>query len=197
MTALPLILALDISKTCTGVAFGRVGETPRFLSIKGDDLTVPKAMKRLGSWVFDYCKTEKPDALYYEAPLAIIPGEYDPEEQRVKARGNPNTTIALAKMTGVVEFVAELRGIPFHTARVSTVRKSFVGQGYPRNPKRHVKLLCREIGWSPANGDEADAGAVWYWACLQVAPRHAMLVTPMQQRKITSIMEGGQLSVVA
>jgi hypothetical protein len=189
----PLILALDVSKTLTGCAYGRAGETPRFHSIKGADIETAAAMAKLGGWLIDFIKVNRPDWLYYEAALNIIPGEYDEESGKVKAKGNPQTTIALAKMSGVVEFVAEMKHLRWRTGKVQTVRKTFVGMGYPDNPKRHVKAMCSELGWSPKNGDEADAGALWAWACIQVAPSQAQIVTPMQHRKVASLMESARL----
>lgn len=187
MTA-PLILALDISKTNTGIAFGRPGERPTLLSIAGKETDAAGAMAKLGTWLIEFCRVNKPDWLYYEAALGIIPGEYDPEEKRVKAKGNPQTTITLAKMTGVVEFVAEMKRIRWRTGKVQTVRKTFVGHGYPQNPKKHVKAMCVELGWTPKNTDEADAAALWSWACIQVAPSQAQIVTPMQHRKVAALM---------
>ncbi|MCV9940943.1 hypothetical protein OIU35_31720 [Boseaceae bacterium BT-24-1] len=185
---LPLVLALDISKTCTGIAFGRPGERPTLLSINGSEIDAAAAMAKLGTWLIEFCRVSRPDWLYYEAALNIIPGEYDAEEQRVKAKGNPQTTITLAKMTGVVEFIAEMKHIRWRTANVQTVRKNFLGSGRPDQPKKHVKAMCLELGWTPKNTDESDAAAVWSWACIQVAPSQAQIVTPMQHRKVAAQM---------
>lgn len=190
MTA-PLILALDISKSNTGVAYGRVGAVPRFLSIKGADIDSTAAMMKLGHWLIEWTKVEKPDWLYFEAginPGAFV-GEYDEQRGKVRMTSNPQTTITLSKMIGVVEFVAGMKHIPTRTANVQTARKSFLGKGRPHNPKKHARAMCDLLGWPAKNGDEADAAAVWYWAALQVAPRAAMLVTPMQQQKIISQMD--------
>lgn len=184
----PLILALDISKTKTGIAFGRAGEKPTLLSIDGKDDDAAGAMAKLGKWLIDFIKVSRPDWLYYEAALGIIPAEYDEETGKVRAKGNPQTTITLAKMTGVVEFVAAMKGIRCRTAHVQTVRKAFLGNGRPDQPKKYVKAMCRELGWTPANTDEADAACVWAWAAIQVAPQRAQIVTPMQQHKVKAQM---------
>jgi hypothetical protein len=188
-TALPLILALDISKRCTGVCWGRIGEAPRFMSIRGADMTDEAAMMRLGRWLIDFTKTTKPDWIWYEAALSIIPGEYDAEKGRVVSKGNPQTVITLAKMTAVVEFVAGMKAIQRRSANVQTARKVVLGQGRPREPKKLAMAMCKELGWSPKNEDEADAGIVWQYACLQVKPHAAAIITPMMQQRVASHAE--------
>lgn len=172
MTA-PLILALDISKSCTGVAHGRAGETPRFLSIVGKEMDDIAAMMKLGTWLIEFTKVNRPDWIFYEAPI-----------DRVVS--SAHTTIVLAKMTGVVEFIAGMKKIPHRKANVQTVRVSFLGQGRPEDPKHHAKLMCEALGWAPKNLDEADAGAGWYHACLQVGKGQATYVTPMLKAKIAA-----------
>lgn len=190
MTA-PLILALDISKTNTGCAWGRAGETPRFLSLPGKDIDATDAMKKLGGWLIDWTKVNRPDWLFFEAGInpAAFMGDYDADKGRVRMTSNPQTTITLAKMIGVVEFVAGMKHIQTRTANVQTVRKAFLGKARPHNPKKHCRAMCDLLGWPAKNGDEADAAAVWYWTALQVAPRAAMIVTPMQQHKVASLMD--------
>lgn len=171
MTLAPVILALDISKTCTGVAFGRVGEAPTFMSIKGNDIDETAAMMKLGRWLIEWIKVGKPDHIYYEAAIDRV-------------LSSAHTTIVLAKMVGTVEFITGMKGISARKAHVQTVRKSFLGQGRPEDPKQHAKLMCEAIDWHPNNLDEADAAAIFYWGSLQVASRHAQYVTPMLQAKV-------------
>lgn len=191
MSEAPFIIALDVSKSCTGVCEGRVGDVPKFYSIKGNDLDNTAAMMRLGRWLIERTKVERPDFFFVEAavsPAAFI-GEYDEDKGRVRATTNPETTIALAKMLGAIEFVAGMKSIATRTAHVQTVRKSFLGHGRPSDPKKRVMAMCRALGWEPGNLDEADAGAVWYYAGTQVAPRFYRPITPMLQAKVNSPFE--------
>lgn len=177
----PLILFLDISKTRTGVAFGRVGATPTFLSIDGSDMDDVAAMMKLGRWLIEWTRVEKPDFIFYEAPIDRV-------------LSSAHTTIVLAKMTGMVEFIAGMKSIAHRKANVQTVRVAFLGQGRPDDPKQHAKLMCEALGWSPKNLDEADAGAGWYFACLQVGKAAATYVTPMLKAKVADQAEEARLA---
>lgn len=169
----PFVLFLDISKTRTGIAFGRVGEAPTFMSIDGSELDDIAAMMKLGTWLIDFIKVERPDFLFYEAPIDRV-------------LSSAHTTIVLAKMTGMVEFIAGMKSIPHRKANVQTVRVAFLGQGRPEDPKHHAKLMCEALGWEPKNLDEADAGAGWYYACVQVGKGAATYVTPMLKAKVAA-----------
>lgn len=185
-------MALDISKTCTGVADGRAGEIPRSYSIKGKDCDTVGAVCKLGHWLIEKTRVDRPDYIYFEAPLHMgALGKWDPEEERVKATTNPETVITLAKMVGVVEFVASMRNIPARPANVHSVRKDFIG---PRCKGPEAKRRCFEmsklLGWSPENRDESDALAVHHFAVLKVAPHKAAVITPMMQAKIATTIAG-------
>ena len=179
MTA-PLILALDISKSCTGVAFGRVGETPTFLSIKGSELDDVAAMMKLGRWLIEWTKVAKPDHVFYEAPIDRV-------------LSSAHTTIVLAKMTGMVEFICGMKGLQHRKANVQTVRVSFLGQGRPEDPKQHAKLMCQALGWEPGNLDEADAAAIFYWGGIQVGQGKATYVTPMMKAQVAEQAEAQRI----
>lgn len=188
----PLILAMDISKTCTGIAEGRAGSTPRSYSIKGKDFDTTGAVCQLGKWLIEKTAVDPPDFIYFEAPLHMGAfGNWDPDEQRIKATSNPDTVITLAKMVGVVEFVASMRRIPARAANVHSVRKDFIG---PRckgpEAKRRAFEMSKLLGWDPKNRDEGDSLAVWHFACLKVAPHSAAIITPMMQSKIASSIAG-------
>jgi hypothetical protein len=190
VTRAPYIMALDISKSNTGVAMGRAGDAPTILSIRSNGPTEDHiAMKRLGTWLLETIKLQRPDVIVFEAPLQVIPGEWDHEAQRVKAKGNPQTTITLAKMVGVVEFICAMKNITAQTAHVDSVRKAFIGHGRPENPKERARAMCEVLGWSVNNLDQADAAAVFYWATTKHAPRHYTPITPMMQAKAATLCE--------
>lgn len=196
MAAAPFIIALDISKTQTGIAEGRAGGPPVSCSLKGKDLEVVEAVCQLGHWLINRTAKNPPDFIYYEAQLHMgsFAGKWDPEEGRVKATSNPETMITLAKMVGVVEFVGSMRGIPVRAANVHSIRKNFIGAKC-KGPeaKRRCFEMSKLIGWEPHNRDESDAMAVWHFATLQVDPHRAAIITPMMQGKIASTIAGIQI----
>lgn len=183
MTA-PLILALDISKTCTGIAYGRPGDAPRFLSIKGADIDETAAMMKLGRWLIEWSKVERPDHVFYEAPIDRV-------------LSSAHTTIVLAKMTGMVEFIFGMKGIPARKANIQKVRATFLGQGRPEEPKQHAKLMCEALGWRPTNLDEADAGGVFYFGAIQVGGGAATFASPMLKAKVAEQAEALRIERLA
>lgn len=178
MTA-PLILALDISKTRTGIAFGRAGEAPKFVSISGGDISAVKMACRILVWMTDFIRLEKPDWIYFEAPMERATG------------GSIKTIIVLNCLAFLVEVIAEAKSIPHRKTHVNTLRKAFIGSGNLKADlaEKMIGAMCRAIGWEPKNHDEADAGVVWHWACLQTSPRHAAVITPMLQTKVAQDVE--------
>ena len=196
MSETPNILGLDISKTRTGACWGRVGQTPHFASITGNDMSDQGAMMRLGRWLIALTKVEAFDACFIEAQIGFgaFMGRYDEEKKKVKMTSNPKTTLTLAKLIGVAEFAAGMRSISTHTPAVSTVRAAFLGNGRLKSEaaKSACRLMCGELGWSPSNHDEADAGAVWWFGGLQVKPHSTQIITPMTQKRIVSIAMGGK-----
>jgi hypothetical protein len=193
----PLILALDISKSCTGVAQGRAGEKPRLYSIRGKDDDVTRAVSRLGRWLIELTNVDRPDFIYSEASIsaAAFMGKWDAEAGRIQMTSNPQTTVALAKMTGVVEFIADMRSIAYRSAHVQTVRKAFIGSGHLKGPeaKRRAFELCNVLGWTPSNRDESDAAAVHFYAQTIVAPSLAPLITPMMQAELANRIGGVEI----
>ncbi len=195
---LPLILALDISKTCTGVAEGRVGSIPRAYSIRGADEDPITAMTNLGLWLFDRIKTDRPDWIFYEAPLNTggSPPRIDWENREWHSTRDPMTTIVLAKMTGVVEFIAKARAVSFRSVNVKTARVNFVGAGNLNGPeaKRRVRDMCRLLEWPAKNNDESDALCVWHQGCLVVKPKAAAIITPMMMQRCATTVGGVDFS---
>ena len=191
MTDAPTLIAFDISKRCTGIADGRVGSTPTFLSLHGAGMSDVAATVQLGRWLIDRSKLGPIDSIYFEAPLnpGAFMGEYNPEKGKVEMTTSPETTICLAKLVGVVEFVADMLGVPAHPMHVQSIRKAFLGEGRPKSPKQRARGMCKLLGWEPHNLDEADAGAVWYVGATKLAPRLARIVTPIEQHRVSSAIE--------
>lgn len=172
MTA-PLILALDISKTQTAASHARAGEVPTFESVRCGEYLDEDALVKLGHWLIHWLNEHKPDAVYYEA--AIQRGVYEAP--------------ILKDLVAVVRFVCRSKKVPAKPVNVQTARKNFLGSGFPDHPKQSAMAMCKALGWSPANLDEADAGTIFYHGATLSAPRQCTLVTPMQQAKVASEVE--------
>jgi hypothetical protein len=187
MSDRPNVIGLDISKTRTGVCWGRIGETPRFASIVGNDMDNVAASYRLFRWLTEFTKVEHFDAAAIEAQISFgaFMGRYNEDKGKVEMTSNPQTTLAISKMVGAAEIVLHGRSIRTMSPAVSTVRKAFLGDGRLKSDlaKKAARLLCEHLGWSPANHDEADAGGVWFWTCIQVKPGLAHPITPMMQAR--------------
>ncbi len=191
----PLILALDIA-TKTGVCEGRVGEAPRFYSLRfardGEDHE--EAFARALRWIVERFQVDRPDAVCVEAPVnpAPIMGRVDPETGRLGLSTNPDTTIRLMGLWAVLAAAAKVKGVRYFRVHVQTARKAFVGAGNLKGPegKRRSFEMCKAIGWGPNNRDESDAGCVFYWAACQLAPNLAPVITPMLQHRVATTIGG-------
>jgi hypothetical protein len=178
----PLILALDIA-TITGFARGRVGETPIAGSVsfskKGatnstNNMVFGNALR----WLSDLLRVEpRPDVVILEAMLP--PGAMLNQTSRaVRDR--------LAGLHGVMRAVAHLRGIPqIAEASVGDVRAHFIFDRMAKREtaKRETIRQCEMMGWKAANDHEADALALWSYACAIIDPKQAMKVVPMFMRR--------------
>lgn len=175
MSEAPLILALDIASQM-GVAEGRVGQTPRSYSVQlGDDnYTLAERAGKATRWIAERLQVDRPDWIYIEAPL-------NPTASR-----SADATIVALTLFGAIAGPAHCKLRNVRQGNVQTVRAAFIGHGRPKDPKERAKAMCKALGWSPANLDEADALALWWWAGMKQAPRFYQPVTPMLQAKVNS-----------
>lgn len=184
----PFIVALDLSKTRTGVCLGFVGHKPSFASIVGEGKKDPAVLRKIMMYLIDLKRVQKIDDLVYEAMVnpQAFKGEYDEEKKLVKSKTNPATTITLAKIVGVVQCFCAMQEIEDNPANVQSIRAQFLGKGYAQasDPKERAMALCRALGWTPSNNDEADAGAAWYWAGVRLAPKFYKPILPSVQAAV-------------
>lgn len=189
----PLLLSLDISKSNTGAALGRVGEVPTAHSIAGAALDDVGAVMKLGHWLIDMIKLSRPDYIFFEAPLEA--GAFQPkidwEEKTWKSGRDPHTTVILAKLVGVVEFIAGMKSIPARPVNVRTARVTFLGTGSGNlkgdEAKARVAEMCKLLGWPSDNNDVTDAMCVWQHGCTLVRPHDAAVITPMMCAKAATL----------
>lgn len=154
------VMAFDIASRC-GVAFGALGEAPRATSI---DLGKGKAeafrFATLMRFTAHMLSTFNPDILVYEAPV-----------------GGPKTSHFLVGLAACFIGQAALTGYWPEAVHLGSVRRHFLGhvptartlettkaKAKPQI-KRMVMDRCVSLGWPVANDDEADALAIWDYAC--------------------------------
>ena len=172
------ILALDVASR-TGACWGNVGQTPRFMSIKltreGESSSmdgVGEAAARAIQWLADFTRVERFDRAVIEAPVP---------EAALGAATNAWSTALKFALVGSLAAALKMRQIPVSFANIQAVRKHVLGRGNLRGDvaKPAVMEICRALGWSPANSDESDAGAVFLFESSRLAPRLAHRVDPI------------------
>jgi len=111
----PLLLSLDIARS-TGICEGRVGEPPRFETLRfrrdGDDHE--EVFWRALRWIAGRLTDDpRPDAVFVEAPVnpGAFVGEYDPVVRKVRMRTNPDTTIRLMGLWAIIAAAVKVRGV--------------------------------------------------------------------------------------
>lgn len=164
-----LILGLDLA-TNTGFCLGAAGGKPQrsgTARLKRPDDDVGTSGRNLGCLIRDLCAFGRPDLIVVEAPMhAAAKSE----------KGNGFFSVETAwLLVGAVYGFAGPQGIPVREANVQTVRKHFTGRarhGCRDDAKRAVITRCHQLGLMPRarkNDNEADAIAVWDWACATFA----------------------------
>ena len=97
-------------------------------------------------WLTDLLTVEAPDTVVFEAPLPRIANAGIEAGRRA---------LGLAATTDLIIY---RRGIRAYELSVSTVRKTFCGNG--RADKKEVMEACKRRGWNPPDLDTADALAL-------------------------------------
>lgn len=186
----PYVLALDVA-THTGVCQGRAGDDPQFFTIdfsggSGHPHVFAKALR----WIADRLAVSKPDVIYIEAPL------------RMGASGgqtNADTVLRLFGLYAVFSSAAIVKGIRVVDASVGEIRRPFLGNGTLRGEIAKLRALemCRAIGWPANTPDEADAGALYWYALSKEAPNLAPLISPMLQHQVAAKTENEAIQKAA
>ena len=148
------ILAFDPGDKM-GVCFGVAGGTPEFMSprIGGSNVIMARRCMEAMLITRRMIKRYEPDLLVIESPY------FD--------RRKPNAARALFQYLGCFLGVAESMGVRTDEYTVAEIRKHFISASNLRraSAKASVMEVCRTIGWSVRNDNEADAGALWEYAC--------------------------------
>ena len=160
-----MILAFDLATT-TGVAVGEPCGTPIALTYKLGKSGEPHGHRFAAClrMAHELIAEHKPDLIALEAPVT----------GRKERQAAP---FVLMGLRGALLGMAAMRGVPVVDYPVSTIRKHFLGFNPTRkagDPKAPVMARCKQLGWRFSNPDEADALALWDYACSKQRVDHAM-----------------------
>ena len=154
-----MILALDLSTTCTGWAWGPEGrrEPAAWGSIK------PKSTLHRPSRISHIVAELRP-MLVDTRTVRIVAEDLNVGSQ-IGGRGNMKSVIALAEVRGAIQYVLwKERGLEIEYAHPSTVKAALKIKGIKGLPtKDDIRLVLERMGIKTANTDESAAVAV-FWA---------------------------------
>jgi hypothetical protein len=187
MTAQPFIAAFDVA-TATGVCDGACGDTPRVFTWYLDDAGKERARKlcyfrRLLDRYF--AENHAIEAVYYEAPL---------NSAVMMQIGSSDDVIALLRGSiGVLEASAVHAGIQcVEPLNLQSARQALTGQRTFARVKKGSRMVstakdvitatAKSMGVTVATDHEADAYAVWFYACALHNPRIAHVSQPLFAR---------------
>lgn len=162
------ILALDVSKTSTGFAWGFPNETPRSGSVRFG--TPQHSEAEVGAKALIWLSKDMPEIVGYVPDLVAIEAAWEGNGDR-----SSHTSTVLLGLQFLIQSVSFLktRRVPM-LVNVAVARKALTGRGtYVKGTaKDAVQAECMRRGWLNAESlqaDRADALAVWcYAASLQV-----------------------------
>lgn len=162
---MPVTLGLDISKNSLGWCLDGVeSQCPPRCGTWTDAKKwrdIGKAGHAYQTWLYKMIRAHGIELVAYEAPMM---GGTDKRKGDGGLVMNEATAFVLIGMAFSTEVIAAAAGARHIKAHVQTVRRYFVGNGRPENPKDVVRRQCERLGWSVKNTDESDAAAVWSWA---------------------------------
>ena len=165
------ILALDVSSSATGWAFGIPGDKP-ICGVESFGREFPdETFVRAVVWLNAQLSVLNPAIVAIEAPILTSGGGFT----------NPHTADLLQGIIHVFRFAVKAK-LPGRAQLIaaSTVRKTFTGKGaYPKGEaKAAVQAECLRRGWLDAETmqpDKADALALWGHMAAQQLPELAFL----------------------
>lgn len=162
-------MALDIAGLCGWALGGPANGAPRTgtWQLHGlDDWGLDRSLATLHETVREFCRCHSVEIVAIEAPM-MLQGR------------SAHTALALISLVAVARAAAQRHGAQLRLVHVQTVRKFFVGQGRPDNPKQAVMERCRLLNWAFEDDNAADAAALWAYAMSVSYPKWSPKSTPM------------------
>jgi hypothetical protein len=165
------ILAIDAA-TRSGFCCAVAGvPNPRVWSerLKSPDDEPERAFKKMGIILRDQFAFEKPDLVIVEAPRQMGANiKAAPDDPRgFRFTTSPDTAYMLIGLVAVVYGICGPYGVRCISANVQTVRKHFIGQARPKDPKKLVLERAKLLGYVPRDcrdDNMSDACALFDWA---------------------------------
>lgn len=159
------ILAFDIA-TSTGVAYGSAGGTPRSTTVRlRDAASGPDRFAKMIEATRKLVGDLRPDLVVYEAPIGGATADPMPAMLAACCAGQ-------ARSMGVRVEGCSLASIRKHFLGKNLTSRDFPGLTKPQARtaiKRAVIGRCLSLGWDVETDDEADACALWDYACATFA----------------------------
>lgn len=178
----PLILAVDAA-TQTGLCSGRPGDTPKFETVNFGDSgdSHLEVGARCLKWIAHRLTDARPDQIWMEEPLSF---------EGSSGKTNRASLVRLNGLYMVIGAAARLKGVPVHPVLITSARKDFLGHGRLKRDiaKRRARAMCRLLGWTPMNDDEADAGTIWWFACLANDKRLTPPISKLMTKQIVDVV---------
>jgi hypothetical protein len=84
---------------------------------------------------------------------------------------DPDLAAALLGFVAIAECASLKAGARFNVESPATIRKHFVGNGRPKDPKAAVISRCRQLGWRTLDDNQADALATMDYALAMLHAR--------------------------
>lgn len=162
-----IILGLDIAAAASGACWDGPNGLPAFATLRqtldGDNYG-PLGTK-FRQWLCDLIAVSNCREIALEAPWV-------PSGSRKPSHPTPvRIPRMLLGLAFLAEQIADECSIACTDADVSTVRKFFVQNGRPPDPKRAVMQRCKQLGWAPRDEHQADAAAIWAYTKALADPR--------------------------
>lgn len=162
-----IVLAMDVATT-TGLCVGQSGADPRAWVVNLGEAPDDRRFSNVLRLTHELIEKNHPDLIVVEAPI-----------------GGPRASAYLIGLVACVRGCAFNRNVRCEVAHLGTVRKHFLGKSLSVKHFPHLKPAaakkamkdevvqrCRLLGWNPQDDNEADAYAIWDWACAVYAPRY-------------------------
>lgn len=145
------LLALDISQRGCGIAMGDGSCPPHSAVAAFTGASHGAVGAQFRRWLIEQCVNYRPDAIFAEAPL--------------KASAHKGSQASVELLTGLfftARVVAAERDVRFVSVAIATWRKSFLGKGYPTDPKVASMEMCDLLEWQYGGSDDrAESMGIW------------------------------------
>lgn len=175
------IIALDLSRQCTGIAHDGPDPTRPLMSSyrapaplglgEGDGIDYGRTYAGFRGRLVALIGVVKPSCVAFEAPMHVVGGHGSSRPT------NQATVRVLFGLAAITEEACGSLGVLCFEVNIATIKKHFAGHG--RAEKNAMMARCRQLGWAVENDNEADAAALWCYAKSIRDPKWSPNGTPL------------------